>query len=351
MKVIFKAVKLVFTLLIYNIRKPKRISILNDYYPGINKEETPLKVFIPKRPSKHHIIIYPGASPYAEEHPGMIMLGSLLANLGYRTYMPRIPLLKELIINEEIVTWFEHFYLWLLKEKRISSKNISLIGMSFGGAMTLKMSIQKSIENFLPKSIFVYGSYYDLKAGLEFIVSGKIIIKGKTRKIEPNPWGLIVMFHNYLSRVDVGYDTIQIQNIISLRIQDNEKEVVEELKKITGKKKELINCVLNGKMNSEVLRIIKIFDKIMVNEYSSLSPSHWYEKVTSKVFIFHGANDTMVPFTESINLAKKIKQSKLFISYLYEHREISSNKGYFFKGVEIIKMVIFLGKFIKYNED
>ena len=42
---------------------------------------------------------------------------------------------------------------------------------------------------------------------------------------------------------------------------------------------------------------------------------------------------------------------KLFISYLYEHREISSNKGYFFKGVEIIKMVIFLGKFIKYNED
>ena len=62
MKVFFKAVKLVFTLLIYNIRKPKSISIYNDYYPGINKEEIPFKNFKPKRPNNHHIIIYPGAS-------------------------------------------------------------------------------------------------------------------------------------------------------------------------------------------------------------------------------------------------------------------------------------------------
>ena len=64
----------------------------------------------------------------------------------------------------------------------------------------------------------------------------------------------------------------------------------------------------------------------------------------------HGSNDSMVPFTESIELNKKIKNSSLFVSYMYEHKEISTNKGLLFKIKEFYKMYKFFKGYFKYNE-
>ena len=59
----------------------------------------------------------------------------------------------------------------------------------------------------------------------------------------------------------------------------------------------------------------------------------------------------MIPYTESIKLFKNIKNSELFISYLYEHKEIAEDKNIFVKIVELIKMIKFFHKFILYNEN
>ena len=81
-----------------------------------------------------------------------------------------------------------------------------------------------------------------------------------------------------------------------------------------------------------------------------MSPLYWADQIDSKVFIMHGSNDSMVPFTESINLDKYLKNSSLFISYMYEHKEISTNRGILFKLKEIIKMILFFRGYFRYNE-
>ena len=63
----------------------------------------------------------------------------------------------------------------------------------------------------------------------------------------------------------------------------------------------------------------------------------------------HGANDSMVPFTESIYLHKNLPNSTLLISFLYEHREISTDRNIFFKIKEFIKLINFNAKYIRYN--
>lgn len=351
MTAFIKAVKVIFTLTTYNYRKPKKVTIVDDFYPGNNNEKIPYKLFKPNIAEKHNLVIYPGASPFAEEHPGMIMLGSAFARAGYTTYMPRIPLLKELKLSDELIQSFHHFYNWLLNEKKMDHNDISVVGMSFSGALILKASFQLSMKNYPPKSIFAYGTYYDFESTIEFLTIGKININKTELSIKPNPWGLIVIFHNSLSHVDIGYDTTEIQRILSLRIQDKEDESNSECLKLPEKEQEIVNSILTGQPNDEVIRIVDLFREKLKQEYQSLSPRYWYKEVKSKVFIFHGANDSMVPYTESISLGEKIKNSELFISYLYEHREISSKKGYLFKVVEVWKMIKFFQKYIQYNEN
>ena len=80
-----------------------------------------------------------------------------------------------------------------------------------------------------------------------------------------------------------------------------------------------------------------------------MSPKYWSQKINTKVFIMHGSNDSMVPFTESIALNKYIKNSSLFISYMYEHKEISTDKGLIFKIKEFSKMYKFFKGYFKFN--
>ena len=59
----------------------------------------------------------------------------------------------------------------------------------------------------------------------------------------------------------------------------------------------------------------------------------------------------MVPFTESTLLSKHINNSELLISFLYEHREMSTDRGLLFKIKEVMKMINFFAFFFKYNEN
>ena len=95
--------------------------------------------------------------------------------------------------------------------------------------------------------------------------------------------------------------------------------------------------------------------QVMVKNESAtlqdLSPKYWCHEIQQKVFIFHGANDSMVPFTESIQLAKSMPNSELLISYVYEHKEISTNKGIYFKFKEFMRMLQFFSRFYYYHEN
>ena len=109
----------------------------------------------------------------------------------------------------------------------------------------------------------------------------------------------------------------------------------------------IFDCKINDKISNEISRVLakqKQFIEMM-------SPKYWSEKIDSKVFIMHGSNDSMVPYTESINLHKYIKNSSLFISYMYEHKEISTNRGILFKLREFYKMYSFFKSYFKYNEN
>ena len=92
--------------------------------------------------------------------------------------------------------------------------------------------------------------------------------------------------------------------------------------------------------------LIKIAYK---NEIEKISPSKICNQINYKVFLMHGVNDSMVPYTESIKLHENIPDSSLFLSGLYEHREISKGNSIIEKVKELKKMSSFFVKFMDYN--
>ena len=100
--------------------------------------------------------------------------------------------------------------------------------------------------------------------------------------------------------------------------------------------KNIFYSIIQGSPTLEVKELAQAIIKNEQESFKSLSPKYWANNIQEKVFILHGSNDSMVPFTESIQLAEDLPNSELFISYLYEHSEFSTNGGFFFNFIEII---------------
>ena len=349
-----QSLKFIYYLARFNPEKYPKVNIVDDYYLGLDNDKIPLKI-LNRFNKKHHstIILFPGASPDAEKHQGMLFLGSIICKLGYKVIIPRIPPLKELKLNEECFNWFAHAYEQIMNRTDIKKEKVSAMALSFGGAVLLKASLDSRISNNPPKSIMTFGTYSNIQTTLKFLCNGKIKLKNETYTIKPHSWGLTVLFHNFLDKfnfTEIEKYKDEFRKIINIQIQykhEQVKQKIKELPDITAQEfiQNIFDCKVSADVADEIYRVIdseKEFIKIM-------SPSYWAEKINSSVFIMHGSNDSMVPFTESINLDKYLKNSSLFISYMYEHKEISTNKGIIFKMKEFYKMYRFFKKYFRYS--
>ena len=345
------SIKYIYLLIKHTQENPPIIEIKDESYKGINNKNIILRTFIPKKRKKLSIIIFPGASPLAEQHPGIINLASIIAKLGYQVYIPRIPPLKLLDISEINIEWFAHAYKEIIKRSEIDPKEVTITGISYGGSLLLNASLDIRMNSPKPKSLLIYGSAYEIDTGLDFLLTGKLNHNGKTIYITPNEWGITVILHNYLKNVDVGFDTTNIKKILSYRIAEN-FDAVDKLKnKLNNHDREFIENVLAAKYNNEIEVIVKKIVTKEKNKLRKISPKTFVDKINNKVFIMHGANDSMVPFTESVKMGKEIKNSEVLISHLYEHKEISTNSGIFSKIKELIKMEKFFASYFFYNEN
>ena len=321
----------------------------NEKYKGIDNRDTPMRVYFSKKYTHKTVILFLGASPDGEKHKALNFLARSLTHFGYNVYIPRIPPLMMLDISNRNIDWIQHIFQMIQSREAINVKNITAVGISYGGGMLLKASLNDKMKNPPPKSIFLYGSGCDVDTILKFITKGEFHFKGKKNKIKPHDWGLTVFFHHFMDDIDFGFDKKNIKEVIQYRIKNEKDKANEKLALLKGVEYKITNSIINGAIIPEVQKIV---DRIIIdkkNYINELSCKPICHKVESKVFIFHGANDNMVPFTESIQLDQLINNSNLLISYLFEHKGLSSKSNIFFKIKEAIKLLSFFYKFDKYN--
>ena len=308
--------KYIYKLIKHKPENPPKVKISDECYLGVNGNNVPLRIFHPNKENKLSFIIFPGASPFAEEHPGMINLASIIASLGYKVFIPRIPPLKDLNITDINIEWFAHAYSELLNRDDINPNHVSVTGISFGGSLLLNSIFDNRMKNPPPKSLMIYGAAFNIDSGFNFLLTGELTHNNKKIKIVPNEWGISVMLHNFLVNIDAGFDTTKVREILLYRMKDDLNKIDELKKELNEHDKEFVDLVLNAEYNDEIKSIIYKIINQEKDKLEKISPQAFSHKIKNKVFIMHGANDSMVPFTESILMAQNIKNSELLISYL-----------------------------------
>ena len=319
----------------------------DSHYQGLSNEEIPLKIFHPINPTGGVLILYPGASPKGEAHPKMIALARSIAVNGIQVYIPRIPPLINLKLSKSILEWTIHFYRWLKNQSGHENIPINLAGVSFGGVIVLKACLDPFLIKHPPKSVIVFGTSYDVKTSMKFMYNGKINYNGNTIRLKPDSWSVIVLFHNYLNQVDVGYPTKGVQKALQLLVRDQDDQAQEIVEDLVGKEKVLIKDIIELNISNEFNRIMDIFFRDCADQIEYFSPKYWCKNIRNEIYIMHGTHDTLSPFTESIKLNSELSNSHLLISGIFKHRTLSNEMSKIFKWKETLKIILFLSKYFR----
>ena len=134
-------------------------------------------------------------------------------------------------------------------------------------------------------------------------------------------------------------------------IESEISKLDEKLRRITKEldesEKKLINEALDLNVSNELKRVMDLIFNNCKNEIDYFSAKEWCDKIENNVFILHGKNDSLSPFTESVKLHKRLKNSNLLISELFEHRKITNKISFFLKLKELYKIIKFLSRYYK----
>ena len=109
--------------------------------------------------------------------------------------------------------------------------------------------------------------------------------------------------------------------------------------------KKFIDLIYKDEKN-EILRLAKeVFEQIDEESVSAYSPRYFLDDINFPVYLIHGANDNMIPYTEteafSKNLEERQKEVYKIISHLYTHSEVVGQSM-----MKFVKNLLGLGKFM-----
>jgi|LUMD01.1.fsa_nt_gb acetyl esterase/lipase len=296
------------------------------------------------------LIIYPGASPAAEEHEAVNVLARALASAGIRTFLPRIPDLKEVLVREESVEHIINVYLAVEVREDVDPARIVGSGVSFGGSLFIKACLDNRLKG-KPAAVFSYGSYFDFSEGLQFSMTGACSDGENEYHIEPHDWGRIAFFHNYLEHLDEPCNPENIHRYLLDEVANDGEEGESLYETFPEEDRAVIDKIVSDQSEEAVAMAENVLKKIepMV---ARLSPSTFLDKIDFPVHLMHGANDNMIPFTETVRFAKALAENggevHSFVSYLYSHSEIEGHgKGLFGFISELWRMGRFLGSVLR----
>ena len=341
------ASRLVGEILKYARRPPTGLVETRTSYLGPDGTRAPVTLIDPpKRRSPVTLVVQHGATPTGEEHPGIMMIGRVLAATGYRVVVPRLPLLRQLRITKESSDWLVCLHRWLHESSEVRAKETVWVAMSFAGTLLLKTLLRPEVRRAPPKAVFTYGAFSNLLTTYDYLLSGIIETPKGKQYLAPHAWGMIVVFHNYLHRVDAGFDTSEIERVVGIRARDRGDEAVREMLKLKKRDREIVQAIFDSKPVPPMEDMFGLIRDEAKTDIRELSPEFWASSIRERVFIGHGAQDTMVPYTEALGLYRAIPGSDILISNLAKHSTIDGGGGVLGKASELFQLMQFFAGFI-----
>ena len=281
--------------------------------------------YIPDADVQAGIVFVAGAAEHGKDDPRVIAFSASLARSRFAVLVPDVVALRELRLLPETEQDIADALDWLFAQPQLAHGDrvgVLTTSVALGPAVLALLKPELSSRvNF----VVAIGGYHDLPRTLGYLTTGRYEAHGVTLQRPPKEYGKWVYALSNAVRLDDPSERAAFETLARRKFSDPKADVGAELERLGPVGNRIYQFIVNtDPARSEAL--LEQLPKQLRDDVERLNlAAHDLRVVRAQFILVHGAGDDMIPYGESISLAKALPtgQAELFVLSDLEHVDLT----------------------------
>jgi hypothetical protein len=256
------------------------------------------------------VVLVPGAVPEGKDHENLVELAMTLARVRFAVLTPELSGNRELEIRADQVREVADAFRYLEDHEELSPDGRAGIGaFSFAVGPAVLAALEDDIRDRV-RFVFGVGGYHDLRLAIRFFTTGYFEEDGKPRYAEPSDYGRLVFAKTVQDQLRDPTDRATFEAMVEARMSD----ATADLSSLAGRLGPEGQSVYRLLTNADPARTPELIGDLPGETVAMIDALTLADKelrgLPARLILVHGKSDELIPFTESIALARAAAPSR-----------------------------------------
>lgn len=302
--------------------------------------ELPASLFLPpgRREGLPGWVVLHGITRPGRAHPSLLRFARALACTRAAVFVPEIPEWRALqLAPDRTQPTIRAAARALEGRPEVRPGAIGVVGFSFGAPQALIAANSLELRGHV-KGVVGFGGYCDLDRTLLFQLTGEHVWEGIRYRTHPDAYGRWVVVGNFLTAVPEFADAADVADaLLALAAEAGDRRIytedaeLETLKArlretVAPERRELFDLLAPpaGKRPDpqRASDLVRSLGPWVRRSAPLMDPMPYLRDLHVPVRLLHGAHDRLIPFTESLRLARALPADadvRVRVTHLFEH--------------------------------
>jgi pimeloyl-ACP methyl ester carboxylesterase len=278
-------------------------------------------LYLPAQKPLAGILLLPGAAETGKDDPRLQAFANSMTRMRFAVLVPDLEDFRSLQVSSNDITEVADSFAWLAARKDLAPDGrAGIISFSYASGPAILAALSPRTGGRV-RFMMTVGGYYNLRDVLTFFTTGYYLDQGKWRHMEPNSYGKWVFVLSNLGRLSDPIDRELFRQAAQRKMADLNAPLHDLTTRLPPEGKSLYDFL----ENRDRARAATLMDRLPAQIRSEIRALNLAEydlsQLKARMILVHGYDDDIIPYTESVALAKRVPQGKarLYLVYGLKH--------------------------------
>ena len=258
------------------------------------------------------LVVVPGAAREGKDDPRLIAFATTLSRARFAVLVPDMQGVRNLQVRPQDAQEVADAFRYLISQERLApGGRAGMAAVSYAVGPAILAALQPDLRDRV-KAILAIGGYYDIVNVLTFVTTGQYQAPGGPwQKGTPNPYGKWVYVMSNVDQVSDPEDRRLLETMARRRLDDPDAPI-DDLVKHLGQEGKTVYAFVTATTPEEVAeRFTQLPPKIQEGIAGLDVSRHDLAPLAATLILVHGKGDPIIPYTESMRLARAAPHAQL----------------------------------------
>lgn len=308
-------------------------------------ERIPARRYLPKGVARAPgVVLLHGVHRLGIDEPRLTAFARSLARAGLVVLTPELTELVSYRIEASSIPKIGAAARALAESEGVRPGGVALMGFSFAGGLALSTAAEPAYAPFV-KTVLAVGAHGSLDRVARFFATNEARYPdGRALTLKAHDYGALVLIHGHTGDFFDEEDAKGAGRALEKWLSEDWDGARGEAGQLSPEGRARLEGLFEGKLDAVSGRILD-FTEQNIAKMRAASPEGRLDAMRAKVFLLHGAGDSVVPATEAYFLERDLPEAakaELLVSPAVQHVEAGKDASF----VEQLELVHFIANLL-----